>query len=282
MKRDLSFYTTASQNLITVHHIKSLLACLQKEGPEVLFFRGASLLGDVYPSLGDRSMLDVDILVRERDLSRLKKVLKGMGLEENEPGVFGRIGLLLDVHTSFLTPIRTALANSNLTISMDEVFQRSITKRLDDIEISIPCPEHLFISTAFHLQSHSFFWDKGWEDLIRIKQYYDLSNETVFSEAQRMGAERSLYYLSYLRPELFPSWTQRLTWGERWILHRIKGGRYNQNFGDLLFLFQSKNKGKALQEIFFSQGISFRIIGDRLRKCLLLVKDFLSGSRMLT
>lgn len=282
MKKDISLYTKASQNLITIHHLRKVIERLKKKGPEILFFRGISLLGDVYPQLGDRSMLDVDILVRERDLQQLKKVLMDMGLNENEPGVFARIGLLIDIHTSFLTPIRSTLGKSCLTISVDEVFQQSVSKQLDDIAIKIPCPEHLFISTAFHLQSHSFLWDKGWEDLVRIKKYYKLTDKRILSEAERMGTEYSLYYLGYLRPDLFPSWRKKLSLSERWILKRIREGTSNQNFGDLLFLFHSKRKMKSLVEIFFPQAISLKIIGDRLRKCLLLMRDFFGGSRMLT
>jgi hypothetical protein len=275
MKRDTSFYTTVSQNLIALHHLRELSDRLKKKGPEILFFRGISLLGDVYPLLGDRGMLDVDVLIREKDIGRFKKILTELGLKEIEPGVFSRPGFSLDVHTSFLTSIRTALANSCLTISMDEVFERSITKTLDAIEIMLPCPEHLFISTAVHLQSHSFGSEKGWEDLIRIQTYYKLSDETILAEAKRMGAERTLYYLNGLRPDLFPYEGWKLSLGERWILKRIKGEKFNQNFGDLLFLFQSKHKGKALQEIFFPKGFSFSIIGDRLWKCIKLLKDTL-------
>ena len=276
MKKDISFYTKASQNIITIHHLRGVIERLQKKGPEVLFFRGISLLGDVYPSLGDREILDVDVLVRERDLELLKKVLEKIGLKETEPGVFCKPGLLLDVHTSFLTPIRSTLGKSCLTISMEEVFQRSILKQLDDIEIKIPCPEHLYISTAFHLQSHSFFWEKGWKDLINIKQYYDLTDEKTLFEARKMGAERTLYYLSYLRPDRFPSWRGNLSGGEQWILNRIKRGTFNQNFGDLLFLFQSKRKIQSLKEIFFPQGFSLSILYNRMVKCLKLLKDTFS------
>ena len=263
---------------MTIHHLRGVLERLKTKGPDIIFFRGISLLGDVYPQLGDRRMLDVDILVRERDLALLKKVLETLGLEEIEPGVFCKTGFVLDVHTSFLTPIRSTLGKSCFTISLEEVFQRSIPKQLDDIEIKIPCPAHLFITTAFHLQSHSFDSQKGWEDLIRIKDYYRLSNEEILSEAKRMGAERTLYYLSYLRPELFSDWKQKLSFGERIILKRILNGRSNANFGDLLFLFRSKRKVKALQEIFFPQGISWSIIVNRLQKTLLLLRTILFGS----
>jgi hypothetical protein len=275
MKREISFYATASQNLITLHHLRGVIERLKQKGPEVLFFRGLSLLGDVYPALGEREMLDVDVLVRERDRGMLKEVLKEMCLEETEFGVFCKPGLVLDVHTSFLTPIRTALANSSLTISMEEVFRRSMIKQLDDIEIMIPCPEHIFISTAIHLQSHSFGSEKGCEDLIRIQKYYELSDEAIRAEAERMGVEYTLAYLTLLYPDFSRSWSKDLSIGERWILKRIKGGTVNQNFGDLLFLFQSKHKGKALQEIFFPKGFSFSIIGDRLWKCLKLLRDTL-------
>lgn len=275
MKKDFFFYKKASQNLILIHHLKDLLTRLQKEGPEILFFRGISLLGDVYPSMGERGMLDVDILVRETDQGKLKKVLKGMGMEEIEPGTFEKKGLLLDVHTSFLNPSRAILEHSCLSISLDDVFKRSDTKVLDGIKIKIPCPVHLFISTAIHLQSHAFGEKKGWEDLKGIKKYYGLSHEEIRSEAHRMGAAKTLAYLSFLRPDLFPSWKKRLSLLERWILKRMRAGNFNQNFGDLLFLFQSKRKGKALQEIFFPRGISLGVIGNRLRKCLKLLKDIL-------
>jgi hypothetical protein len=276
VKKDLSFYARASQNLIAIHHLRALLTRLQKAGPEILFFRGMSLLGDVYPSLGEREMLDVDILVRERDLGILKKVLKGTGLKETEPGTFDKKGLSLDLHTSFLNLSRAILERSCLSISIDDVFRRSITKELDGMKMKIPCPEHLFISTAIHLQSHSFGVQKGWEDLRRIKKYYDLSDEEILTEAKRMGAEQTLIYLSFLRPGLFPFWQGKLSLGERWILTRIRKGTFNQNFGDLLFLFQSKRKMKALNEIFFPRGISLKVIGNRLRKCFKLLKDTLT------
>jgi hypothetical protein len=276
VKKDPSFYNRASQNLIAIHHLTVLLARLQKDGPEILLFRGISLLGDVYPSLGDRGMLDEDILVRERDLGILKEVLKGTGLKETEPGTFDKTGLSLDLHTSFLNLSRSILERSCLRISIEDVFKRSVTKELDGIKIKIPCPEHLFISTAIHLQSHSFCSDKGWEDLKRIKKYYGLSDEGILSEAKQLVAEQPLTYLSSLRPDLFPAWRRRLSLGERWILKRIKRGTYNQNFGDLLFLFSSQKRGAALKEIFFPRGISLRVIGDRLKKCLNLLKDTLA------
>lgn len=279
MKKDISFYTKVSQNLILIHHLRELIKRLQKQGPEILFFRGISLLGDVYPSLGDREMLDVDILVREGDLKRLTEVLKAMGLEETDPGIFNKAGFNLDIHTSFLNLSRIILERSSLTVSIEDVFRRSISKRLEDLEIKTPCPEHLFISTAIHLQSHSFFWEKGWKDLVRIKQYHRLSDEAILSEAKKMGAEHTLAYLSFLRPDPFPSWRGHLSFGERWILKRIKGGRFNQNFGDLLFLFRARKKCVALKEIFFPQGISSRIIIDRSKKSLILLREIISGSK---
>jgi hypothetical protein len=276
VKKDLALYTCASQNLVAIHHLKDLLTRLRKGGLEIIFFRGISLLGDVYPAVGDRGMLDVDILVRERDLGSLKKVLKGIGMEEIEAGNFYKKGLLLDVHTSFLNPSRTILECSCLSISLDEVFKRSVIKDLDGINIRIPYPVHLFLSTAIHLQSHSFGEEKGWEDLKRIKQYYGLSHEEIHSEAHKMGAANTLAYLSFLQPDLFPSWEVRFSPGERWILKRIRAGNFNLNFGDLLFLLQSKRKVKALQEIFFPHGISLGVIGNRLRKCLKLLKDMIA------
>lgn len=259
-----------------------LIRRLKKKGPEILFFRGISLLGDVYPLLGDREMLDVDVLVRERDIGRLKEILTDLEFEEIETGTFSRRGFLLDVHTSFLNPSRTILEHSCFNISIHDVFTRSVDKELDGIPIKIPCPVHLFLSTAIHLQSHTFGSQKGWDDLVRIKQYFGLSDKEIISEATRMGAERTLFYLNELRPELFPYGGGKLSLGERWLIKRIKEGTKNQNFGDLLFLFQSKKKRKALKEIFFPNGISLTIIGDRFRKSLLLAKDFLGGSRIST
>jgi hypothetical protein len=273
--KDLAYYRRASQNLVAVHHLKDLLNRLQKNGPEIIVFRGISLLGDVY-TMGERSMLDVDILARRRDLPKLKKILRGMGMEEIEPGTFDKKGLLLDVHTSLLNLSRTTLEHSCLRISIDDIFKRSASKKLDGHQIKIPCPAHLFISTAIHLQSHAFGEEKGWEDLKRIKEYYGFSDVEILSEAHRIGAANTLSYLSFLRPEHYPAWKGWLSFAERWILNRIKGGNFNQNFGDLLFLFKSTRKVKALEEIVFPQGISFRVIGNRLRKCLKLLKDMIA------
>jgi hypothetical protein len=273
VKKDLVFYKRTSQNIIAIHHLKDLLASLKKKEIEILFFRGISLLGDVYPSMGEREMLDVDILIREKDLAKLKKVLRKMEMEEIEPENFYKKGLLLDVHTSFLNSSRTILENSCLNISINDIFRRSVSKDLDDIKIKIPCPVHLFLSTAIHQHTHAFGEKKGWEDLKRIKKYYELSDTVILSEANRMGAAKTLSYLNFLRPELFPSWERKPSPIEQWILQRIRAGNFNQNFGDLLFLFQSQRRVKALEEIFFPNGISLGVIGNRLKKCLKLLKD---------
>lgn len=269
MKRALA---VAAQNLIAIHQIKGLLAHLN-EGPEVLFFRGIALLGDCYPSLGEREMLDIDLLVRDRDAGRLAAILKGMGMQEQGKGNCVRKGVLFDIHTSLLNPTRAILAGSCLDISLDEIFAQGTTKELEGTRIKIPSPPHLFLSTALHLQSHSFASPKGWEDLKRIRGYYGLTDEEIRAEAARLGMTRTLFYLSALRPDLFPSWKGRLSMPEQWILQRIKKGIYNQNLGDLLFLLQSKRKGAALKEIFFPQGFSPEAMVDRLRKAFRLLKD---------
>jgi hypothetical protein len=279
VKKDLAFYHRASQNLIAIYHLKDLLSRLQKEAVEIIFFRGISLLGDVYPTMGEREMLDVDILVREKDLIKLKKVMQKMGMKEIEARNFYKKGLLLDIHTSFLNLSRSILEHSCLGVALNDIFEKSVTKELDGMKIKIPCPVHLFLSTAIHLQSHSFGTEKKWEDLKRIKQYCNLSDEVILAEARRMKAEQTLAYLSFLHPKLFPSWEKRLSLGERLVLRKIQEGTYHQNFGDLLFLFQSKRKVNALREIFFPHGISFKYIADRFKKTFLLSRTILLGSK---
>jgi hypothetical protein len=70
---------TFVQNGFAMGALDVLLAAFEWEGVEPIVLKGAALLNTVYPSLGARPMVDVDLLLKRGDQARALAVLDALG-----------------------------------------------------------------------------------------------------------------------------------------------------------------------------------------------------------
>jgi putative nucleotidyltransferase-like protein len=70
---------TFVQNGFAMGALDLLLSALEWEGVEPIVLKGAALLNMVYPSLGARPMVDVDLLLKQGDEARALAVLDSLG-----------------------------------------------------------------------------------------------------------------------------------------------------------------------------------------------------------
>lgn len=77
---------TFVRNGVAMGALDGVLAALQREGIEPVVLKGAALLNTVYPSLGARPMVDVDLLLRPGEEGRAIAALVAQGLRGRPEG----------------------------------------------------------------------------------------------------------------------------------------------------------------------------------------------------
>ncbi|MBW8065681.1 MAG: nucleotidyltransferase family protein, partial [Nitrospira sp.] len=69
------YYSAASRNVRTLHHLAMVLQHFERAGIKTVVWKGAALVDEVYPSPGTRGMSDVDLVVPETQFARATQLL---------------------------------------------------------------------------------------------------------------------------------------------------------------------------------------------------------------
>ena len=123
-------------------------------GVPVVYLKGFAFAHTLYPDPDMRTIGDIDILVRDRDLGRLLDFLTGRGFEfETLPMPLW--GFISDA--SFM-PLMSAEGDCNIdihvqpdcypayrSVSVDDVFEHAVLREIDGTAVQIPAAEHAMI-----------------------------------------------------------------------------------------------------------------------------------------
>jgi hypothetical protein len=249
------YQTTLGQNLQMLHHLATVLEHLERARIKTIVWKGAALLEEVYPSLGTREMGDVDLVVLEEELERVRPMLAGLGLSSPAgfPHLFFAPGLSLDIHTDIVNSEGSITARS-YAVKMDikELWQRGVPWREGYAFIRVLSPCDAVLTLSAHLQRHSFsrlIWFLDIALFIRHCEQQSLWGEWEWAEllhrAQVLNLTKCLHFtLHFLRDVLeFPvpgevlqsSRVPRLNIFERVIFRMMMDGRRFDPLGELLF-----------------------------------------------
>jgi len=158
------YYSNLTKNTLLEMEIASLTAKAYRENITIIPFRGFSLMQDVYHNQGLRIMVDVDILIKENDFQKVKKILYQSGytssnmpqtsdIEEQNIYIFSKNishnqYIVLEIHNA-IAPLRP------YKINLPQLWNRSIEHTLHNQKIHFLSPEDTFISLALHLRRHT-------------------------------------------------------------------------------------------------------------------------------
>jgi len=168
---------------------------LKDEGIPVIVLKGAHLTELVYKKSGIRTMQDVDLLFRKKDLSRAQKKLMDTGYHP----YCSR--LPLDIHWNIdltITPIG---------IDIEEVWARSRPAPIAGVEVLGLSPEDLLLNVCLHLAFHHLFEFAGLRTLCDIREiirhYHDqIEWELIVKRARQWGVGNAIYLTILLANEL--------------------------------------------------------------------------------
>jgi len=166
-RRREELFSNQARNMKLYADVKRVLTALTGEGIQVCVLKGLALAEGVYDHIGLRTMGDVDILVRKKDLDKAACVIEELGFMSNEtyrekawyrdhhhhlvPYVSPDCSLTIEVHWHIIE--RTAF----MDMPVDELWSHLKPVRIADVPCLALSPEHMLLHMALHISSPNRF-----------------------------------------------------------------------------------------------------------------------------
>jgi len=213
MARLRSFYRQSCVEQINLSvKLKEILLAFLGNGIAVIVLKGAALAESVYHSLGLRTMLDLDLLVRRADLDLADGVVRQLVYGPDDsyqsqawyrefhhhlaPYVAGDRSLVLEVH-HHIVPIVAPVS-----VAIDHFWQRARPAQFALVPALILSPEDLLLSTCIHLSVRQCFVNtlRDLVDIASIIAVYgaELDWDQLVRDATTYKTAGCLYYSLWL------------------------------------------------------------------------------------
>ena len=203
------YYEVCARNTLIMSRARNLLQILQEERLPVILLKGIFLANYVYPGIGCRPMVDIDILVQEKDRSRLGDILGefgysfiGKGRTDKNPFEYAwtfeaadktRQPLTVDVHFNLLTA-SWLMGLCRRKVDLERIWSKAMPLQFDGIDSRGLSPEHLLIFLSCHSFTHDHQRLIRLVDIEGVLQAFKgkLDLEEAQNEAKRFGLDNIL------------------------------------------------------------------------------------------
>jgi hypothetical protein len=209
-----NFRNNAARNIFLTGELVRLLKIFEDGGVEAVPYKGPALALAAYGNLSLRRFVDLDIMVRNLDVSRAIELLEQQGYQpqihfspsqlalllrtqHNLPFTREQGRLIVELHWEVTSP------NYAPALQAEVLWERLQTMRINDAIVSTLSTEDLLLSLCVHGAKHL------WERLAWICDVAELINshpklnwDYIFSKARKSGYERMLLLVLHLAGEL--------------------------------------------------------------------------------
>lgn len=149
----------ASRNLLLADELGGILRAFETRQVPCIPIRGPALAEQLYGELTARPMGDLDLLVKQENLSEVGEILRGLGFTEldRRPGFARTFSYTLeffkDRHGWVIVEPHWTIAYPPFTdrVKMEPVWDRCVKGRVVGIETRLLSSEDLFLHLCFHL-----------------------------------------------------------------------------------------------------------------------------------
>jgi len=211
-----SYYNTLMRNTSIKIELQKIITLLHKADKQIIVLKGASLLDTVYQNIALRPMVDVDLLVKKKDLSEIKTILEDYGyckpdfLSLDSLEKFGgeihlcKRDISLDIHSSLAQYERF---QDIFKIDLDEeIWDKSVVIKTQEGERRILHPDHLFMHLCLHQAiAHYFRGLFRFCDLRETILAYqkEIDWQYIIAKAKTYRIRKIIYYSLSFMQELF-------------------------------------------------------------------------------
>ncbi len=179
--------------------LSATLNGLQAEGIDVALLKGISYVGTIYKDIAERSMGDMDLLVRAHAFANAKKTLRALGYRErplrfekseyHHAVTMTKGKFVIDLHRRIYQPGRSAL-------SMAEVWNRSIVASERDDGARRLCPSDEVLFHLLHMaRSECMVSAIAYVDLPRLVKRACLSTTQILQMAKKNRVHRAVQHV---------------------------------------------------------------------------------------
>lgn len=196
--------------------LERIIPRLREDLVDVVLFKGHDMIHSCYHDLRIRATTDADLIVREKDLPHIMRVLREEGYVPNQGNPRSRWekgAFRIDIHFSIQDQDRLASRKYIAGIPADEIFTHARIHRIGSAQYLSPDPYHSLIITAIHALKHAYTKDYWFMDsgMVITGMGDAFSLEELMGTADRYGLKHvvlimlwalgSLYYF----PRAFPT-----------------------------------------------------------------------------
>jgi hypothetical protein len=161
------YLVTAAMNMRLYAELRRILDAFHNEGIEVIVLKGAALAETVYGDIGLRSMGDIDLLVKQENLSRADKIMTDLRYvastlkhshewyAENHhhlpPYYLSENGVKVEIHWHIVKPSKPYHEKM-----IERFWKRARPIKLANTQALVLSPEDLLLHLCLHSLSHGF------------------------------------------------------------------------------------------------------------------------------
>ena len=204
------YYGTVARNMHLFTELGRVLEAFQHNHVDVMVLKGAALANTAYGDIGLRSMADIDILVKEKDLKQSKEIMSSLDYEMNldAPEQWYRkhhfhLPPFFHREKSIGVEVHWNIANKSYAVDIEEWWDRAVTMELRSTRTLIPAPEDMLLHFCLHLHYQMYraeILKRGICDFSEIMRYYEgtIQWDIFHREASMCGLSKTADSLLYL------------------------------------------------------------------------------------
>ena len=220
------YYRNVLRNMYIYDELGIVLNAFKDSGINVIVLKGAFLAEIVYKNIGLRSLHDIDLLIRNEDLQKVKKELAELGydipvhptrlheilndqLDINKEIHFTNQEkkILIDIHWDIIP------SDIPLKIDINKFWNNAQSIKIAGIETLTLAVEDLLFHLVLHLDKHmddncssvAPFQFKGFCDVAEVIKYYDgnINWKYLVQSSKNYRIEEEMYQILYIVNKFF-------------------------------------------------------------------------------
>lgn len=180
------YYSSLARNMLLYDELGKVLKAFKKAGIDTIVLKGAFLAEKIYQNIGLRPMNDLDLLIKEKDLTKAKNELAELMYSDT-------------FHTKYYEQLQTVLSNEHLFVhkskeiyidlhwnilppespyklDINELWENARPTNIAGAETLILAPEDLLQHLCLHLDNHINYSAPAAQ---HFKNYCDIAEVTL-------------------------------------------------------------------------------------------------------
>jgi len=212
VKLEEAYQGNIARNMYLYAELSKILDAFRGKGLQVIILKGAALAKTVYKDIGLRSMSDLDLLVKKKDLPGIKEIMydlhygKKNGYSE-EYYQENHFHLPLYIHPDKPTiEIHWHIVRDPSLIDIDKWWARARVLTIGSCQAMMPSPEDILIHLCLHLFNHGYktILLRDLCDISETLRYYrkEMNWNQLQDEINRFEIQKPVYTILSLLNEL--------------------------------------------------------------------------------